>query len=210
MKQTVNVGTTANDGTGDPLRTAFTKLQANDDELYDFADAHADRLDAAETAITNLGNSLTELRADLEDFQFKHVDVDSASIGSAFANVPGLTFDLEADTTYQFDASVQATTDNTTTGVDIAVNGPATPSSLHYVQGRYSSTTGYLETVATAYDNDTGSTTSFGPTARSFRVRGIIRTGSTAGTFAIRIKREAVGTGPVVIAGSFGWVRKLF
>lgn len=33
-KQTINVGTTANDRTGDPLRTAFTKTNANFTEVY--------------------------------------------------------------------------------------------------------------------------------------------------------------------------------
>lgn len=33
-KQTINIGTTANDGTGDPLRTAFDKVNDNFDELY--------------------------------------------------------------------------------------------------------------------------------------------------------------------------------
>ena len=33
-KQTVSIGTTANDGTGDPLRTAFNKLNQNFDEVY--------------------------------------------------------------------------------------------------------------------------------------------------------------------------------
>jgi hypothetical protein len=33
-KQTINVGTTANDRTGDPLRTAFTKINQNFTELY--------------------------------------------------------------------------------------------------------------------------------------------------------------------------------
>lgn len=33
-KQTISVGTTANDGTGDPLRTAFQKANLNFDELY--------------------------------------------------------------------------------------------------------------------------------------------------------------------------------
>ena len=33
-KQTVNIGTTANDNTGDPLRTAFDKLNDNHDEIY--------------------------------------------------------------------------------------------------------------------------------------------------------------------------------
>ena len=33
-KQTVNLGSAANDGTGDPLRTAFDKLNDNFDEVY--------------------------------------------------------------------------------------------------------------------------------------------------------------------------------
>lgn len=33
-QQTINVGTVANDGTGDPLRTAFQKTNANFTELY--------------------------------------------------------------------------------------------------------------------------------------------------------------------------------
>ena len=33
-KQTVNIGSVANDGTGDPLRTAFDKINDNTDELY--------------------------------------------------------------------------------------------------------------------------------------------------------------------------------
>jgi hypothetical protein len=37
-KQTVNLGTSANKGDGDPLRTAFTKVNANFTELY-IADA---------------------------------------------------------------------------------------------------------------------------------------------------------------------------
>jgi len=33
-KQTVNIGASANDGTGDQLRTAFDKINDNFDELY--------------------------------------------------------------------------------------------------------------------------------------------------------------------------------
>ena len=35
-KQTVNLGSSANDGTGDPLRTAFDKINDNFDELYPY------------------------------------------------------------------------------------------------------------------------------------------------------------------------------
>ena len=34
-KQNINIGTVANDGTGDPLRTAFDKTNQNFTELYD-------------------------------------------------------------------------------------------------------------------------------------------------------------------------------
>ena len=33
-QQTINIGTVANDGTGDPLRTAFDKVNDNTTELY--------------------------------------------------------------------------------------------------------------------------------------------------------------------------------
>lgn len=33
-KQIINIGTSANKGDGDPLRTAFTKVNNNFDELY--------------------------------------------------------------------------------------------------------------------------------------------------------------------------------
>jgi hypothetical protein len=35
-KQTVNIGSSANDGTGDQLRTAFDKINDNFDETYSF------------------------------------------------------------------------------------------------------------------------------------------------------------------------------
>ena len=41
-KQTINIGTTANDGTGDPLRTAFNKANDNFTELYNGAGGVAD------------------------------------------------------------------------------------------------------------------------------------------------------------------------
>lgn len=68
-KQTVNIGTSVNDGSGDPARTAFNKLNQNDTELYDALGANASGVlpsalpiakggtgaSAAEAARTNLG-----------------------------------------------------------------------------------------------------------------------------------------------------------
>jgi hypothetical protein len=59
-KQTIDLGSSANKGDGDPLRTAFTKVNSNFDELY---------------AADNTFISLTSLKAvvaasaDFADFQ---------------------------------------------------------------------------------------------------------------------------------------------
>lgn len=57
---------------------------------------------------------------------------------------------------------------------------------------------------ALAIDGDTASTASNGATRAVFKVEGILRNGANAGTLIARAKREAVGTGPNVRAGSFG------
>ncbi len=54
-QQTIGIGTSANDGTGDPLRTAFTKINANFTELYgDTAEAN----DLIEDTSPQLGGNL--------------------------------------------------------------------------------------------------------------------------------------------------------
>jgi len=49
-KQTINIGTTANDGTGDPIRSAFDKSNDNFDEIY--ADDFVTSARIADEAIT--------------------------------------------------------------------------------------------------------------------------------------------------------------
>lgn len=51
-KQTVNLGSSANDGTGDPLRVAFDKINDNFDELYLYSTA------ASGNNITITGNTI--------------------------------------------------------------------------------------------------------------------------------------------------------
>lgn len=52
-KLTINIGQSANDKNGDPLRTAFTKVNANFDELYAGA--------ANETQLTNGSYTATNM-----------------------------------------------------------------------------------------------------------------------------------------------------
>ena len=60
-KQTISIGTTANDGTGDPLRTAFTKANENFTEIYSITDSSAAAREAKSAVtgltVTSSGNS---------------------------------------------------------------------------------------------------------------------------------------------------------
>ena len=55
-KQTVNLGTSANKGDGDPLRTAFDKVNDNFDELY----ARDINTDFSASAVEPVLTSITE------------------------------------------------------------------------------------------------------------------------------------------------------
>jgi hypothetical protein len=54
-KQSINIGSSANDGTGDPLRTAFDKINDNFDELYG---STAEANDLIEDSTPQLGGDL--------------------------------------------------------------------------------------------------------------------------------------------------------
>jgi hypothetical protein len=266
-KQTINLGTAANDGTGDNLRAGGTKINENFTEVYAAAAAAQEAADDAGTAAGAAASAASAAAAAAEDAQeaadaaqttasgaataattaltaaneaddtadtaaaaaaaaqatadtalarhsltqTKFIDVPTASLGAVFTDIPGLTFDLEANKKYEFSAVIQAYTDQTTTGIDVAVNGPANFVRLSYSQPRYGAT-GVVKSIATAYDNNTASGTgpSVGTPGRLFEMDGKIQTGDTAGILAFRIKRENVGTGPVVEPGSWATVKEVF
>lgn len=78
-KQTINVGSSANDGTGDPNRTAFQKCNSNFDELY------ADGGKGTLQQVTDNGNTTTN---DITAGGF-------LSLGNA--NIPGINFNDAGD-----------------------------------------------------------------------------------------------------------------
>lgn len=58
-QQVINVGTSSNDGTGDPLRTAFNKINSNFSELYNKGAAGANfDLTGNEIAATNSNGNI--------------------------------------------------------------------------------------------------------------------------------------------------------
>ena len=136
---------------------------------------------------------------------------DQTAIGTAYADVTGTGLAVAANTTYAFEFYIIADADATTTGIDVACNGPAGATSINYTQTVWNSAnpTAMVEKSAAAYDSDTASTVSQGTARAIYRVAGILVNGATAGTLIARTKREAVGTGPNVRAGSYGILTKL-
>jgi hypothetical protein len=134
---------------------------------------------------------------------------DQTLIGTAFADVTSTGLAVSANKAYAFKFIIIADADATTTGIDISCNGPASPTAITYTQGYWTSATAYTERGGVAYDTNTASTASNGTARRVFVVEGVLQNGANAGTLIARAKREAVGTGPNVRAGSYGVLQPL-
>lgn len=156
----------------------------------------------AETPVTAGGRALLQSVIALKTS-------DQTAMGTAYADVTGTGLAVAANTTYAFEFVIIADADATTTGIDIACNGPAGATTIIYeiYQGAQAGTMTYDQ--ATAYDFNTSNGNSLGTTKAIYRIKGTLVNGATAGTLIARAKREAVGTGPNVRAGSYGVLTKL-
>ncbi len=126
-KQTINIGTTANDGTGDPIRSAFDKTNDNFTELYAGAGGVAD------DAITY---------AKLAD-EFTTIDplTAGAAVAIDFSDAQVYTLTITEATTISFSS--------VSTGMvkDIIVTGNfalTLPTSLKEISGTYDGTVSNL------------------------------------------------------------------
>lgn len=117
-KQTVNLGSSANDGTGDPLRSAFDKINDNFDELYLYSTA------ATGNNITITGNTIasddTNGNITLDPNGTGRVVLATASelrftdhVDNAIAHVDA-DGDLQLLSTLTFDGTTLATTGSVT------------------------------------------------------------------------------------------------
>jgi hypothetical protein len=95
-KQTVNLGTSANKGDGDPLRTAFTKVNANFTEVYSLLGAEGGDVDdvVAPMLVHNSHTNVTVTRDDAANKIIFSVDpYDGDITGSVFADDSTLLVD---------------------------------------------------------------------------------------------------------------------
>jgi hypothetical protein len=107
-QQTINTGTVANDGTGDSLRTSFTKTNANFTELYGLGSGYQP-LDADLTAIAALtGTNVIYFRSAANSWSPVTIGANLSFSGGVLATT-GLLTTAAASTTYQpIDADLTA------------------------------------------------------------------------------------------------------
>lgn len=155
-QQTINIGTTANDGTGDPLRTAFDKVNDNFTELYadDAADVNSiigGQSIEVDSATGNVTVSVTANSIDFPqlDTRFNGVLTNSSATGTVdldFSAYNTFKLTLTGNTTLTFSGVYQGDVKN------IVVSGNFTltlPSGTLINGGTYDGTqSNFIQVVA--------------------------------------------------------------
>ena len=125
---------------------------------------------------------------------------DQTSTSTSYADVTGLTMSVSANTTYVFEAYIVWRSSGSAEGIGFAVNGPASPTLLVSHAGVNASANYYqFVTIATSYDSGAIATTGAAATDRAAHVRGVITTGASSGTFAIRYRAETGGANSATV-----------
>ncbi len=121
---------------------------------------------------------------------------------TTFANVTGLTFAMDPNKDYIFEAWLIFQSNTAGTGIKFAVNGPPSPAAVVMLAHIPIALTLYASCVtlaSRAYDTGTPSVSVDTINANLLcKIDGIIRNGVNAGTFAIRFAAETTGTVKIV------------
>ena len=146
-KQVINIGTSANDGTGDPLRTAFDKVNDNFTELYNDDSGDVDSVSASGglEVDTTTGDVTVSISDDGVTYAKMGTEFTTAAVISAsdvdFSSAAVFTKTLSANTTLTFS--------NVSTGMvkDLVITGDFTltlPASVKTITGTYDGTVSNL------------------------------------------------------------------
>lgn len=162
-------------------------------------------------AATSAGGSLTLKPSDIwicgvSDDQLAGVrkSIDAATTSGSFVDVPEMAFTLAANAHYKFTFKGAYTAALATTGLQLSVNGPASPTFMRAVGEIYTTTIAPFVGAIAAYDVAIAATASGGATALPFELTGTISTGAAGGAFALRFRSEVAGSAVTILRGSFG------
>lgn len=136
----------------------------------------------------------------------KFVTADQADTAGAFVNVTDLGFSVAANTNYVFQCQFLTISAAGSTAVQIAFNGPASPTSFAYTGIAAVAVNSFVTPAGTAYDSTTG----LGITASAIQTTpqtffGTLENGANAGTFIPRLRTEVAASAATIQRGS--WCR---
>lgn len=135
------------------------------------------------------------------------INADVSNTLITLADATGLSIPVLANTDYTFDFTVAFQTAATTTGIQLALNGPASPTLFTAVIRIPSSATAFSTQYVSAYN--TGPLTTAidaANTPRIAEIKGILRNGPTAGNLTVRFRTEiALSTVTIKAGSSVGW-----
>lgn len=163
--------------------------------------------DAQKTELVGGGETALHTHAggsgELENVVRTTADVPNST--TAFADVTGLTFTVDPNKDYIFEAWLIFQGNTVGTGIKFAVNGPASPVAVVMLAHIPIALTLYASCVtlaSRAYNTGTPSVSVDAINANLLcKIDGIIRNGNNSGTFAIRFAAETTGI-VKVMAGS--------
>jgi hypothetical protein len=133
---------------------------------------------------------------------------DTSSSNASLTSATGLDQTLAANTTYTFDYYILFQSAGPTTGIALAVTGPASPAIISYTvqtPDGGAGTGGMYSGWGSAYDVAVVAT-AVQATATTYlaRISGVIKTGATAGTLTPRFRTSRNNTAVTLEAGSWG------
>ncbi|NUN70293.1 MAG: hypothetical protein HUU02_11335 [Bacteroidetes bacterium] len=182
--------------------TAATLTLANNSTL---ATSGAFSTTLTATAATNVTLPTTGTLATVPEID--QITADQTRNLTTFADVPGFSYSLLANSTYYFKFKCLVTTNATTVGILLAVNASAAITSINYIHMYPTSATAITYERVTALNGGTLPTAGPGATQREYTLEGTIVT-SGAVTFTLRHRSETASI-TTVKAGSFGMVQKI-
>ena len=167
----------------------------------------------AEQALASLSNGLLRhtsgvvatatVGTDYSAQRILRVTADRQSTSTSFADVTDLTLSVLASTTYVVTCTLSYTTAVSTTALQLAVNGPASPTALRYAVETSTTATARHNASQSAYDTVVNPATGGAATALPVTLYGTLENGSNAGTLAVRFRTEVNASAVTILRGSY-------
>jgi len=130
---------------------------------------------------------------------------DRANSTTSFADCTGLSFSPAANTDYLIEFFILYTTSATTVGINLAVNGPASPTGMAFQTLGNTAAATLAGREFNAYNTSGGTLTAAIAGYNIAIIKGILRNGANTGTFILRFAAETTGTVTIKIGSVLRW-----